>query len=183
MLTYIYMPNNSRNGYVAGDSTYNNNRYIEPEDTTNEVNDFISFAGDTSRPVNIKHYTEKGLIKLQSAISYVADKVASNNNIINNSIDSLDKAVAKIDTSSAQYVRELKPAFFSAVRAMDSIQKLKYTGLTHNIENLKNTENSINAASPIKQQFNKIKQFFRIAGVTLQQMKLSYAYSEQTKKY
>ncbi|HSD63238.1 MAG TPA: hypothetical protein VLB50_05540 [Ignavibacteriaceae bacterium] len=178
ILNYVYKPDNSRNQAGMIDRTYYNDSYRAPLDTTNEVKDFINFTNGTSKPLDPKRYVEKGLIKLQSALSYLADKIDTlNNSVIDKNVDSLDIAVAEVDTSSSNYLSELKPAFSSALKVMASIQYLKFPELAGNISNLKNVANSINVRSTINSQFTKIQQFYIEAGNTLKQMKLLYAYN------
>lgn len=178
ILNYVYKPDNSKDPAAIFDSTYYNDNYKPPLDTTNEVKDFINFSKDISKPLNPKRYAEKGLIKLQSALSYLADKIdTSNDSVIDKNIDSLDRAVAEVDTSSSNYLSELIPAFSSALKVMASIQNLKFPELAGNISNLKNVANSINVSSTINLQLAKIKQFYIEAGNTIQQMKLTYAYN------
>lgn len=175
ILTYKYVPENKINNVSGLNSK---NKYKAPIDTTNEVNDFINFSKKSEKQVNPKRYAEKGIIKLQSALSYLADRVdSSNNSIIDKNIDSLDISIAKADTSSTNYLSELKPAFFSALKVMASIQKFKYPQLAENILNLKNVEKSINEKFSLDSQLTKIIEFYFVAGNTIERMKSTYAYN------
>lgn len=175
ILTYLYAPYDNRNQVIKAGSTYTGNNYGVLVDTLNEVKDFITFSKDTSKPKNPKRYTERGLIKLQSALSFLADRVdSSNNSVIDKNLDSLDREVAQIDTSSNNYLSELKPAFSSALKVIASIQKLKYPDLAENISKLKNSENNIDMKSSVDSQLTKIRQFYNLAGNTLEKMKSDY---------
>jgi hypothetical protein len=177
MLTYVYMPTNNDNEMLAEDKSFAGQHYKPPVDTVNEVREFIYYARNTTPSTTARKYTEQGLIKLQSALSYLADNVDSTNDIITSKIDSLDLTIVKIDTSSKYYLTELKPAFSAAVRAMESIQQINYPGMSDNISNLKATENSIDVRKSLNSQLDKIKLFFIEAGKALEHMKLSYSYS------
>ena len=177
MLTYVYMPEGNSDHMFAGKSIHSGTHYIPPKDTINEVKEFIYYLSDTSVSSTTKKYTEKGLIKLQSAISFVADKSDSTDSSITSSINILDRKVAKIDTSSENYFAQLKPALSAAVNAMQSIQKLNYPELSGYISNLKNSEKKINSKKSIGSQITEIKYFFSEACNTLKQMKISYSYT------
>jgi hypothetical protein len=173
LLMYIYTPNNNKNQITARKGTYSKYQYKAPADTTNEVKEFIKFSKGTSQSINTKNYTEMGIIKLQSALSYIADRINSSDDIVKKNIDTLDRTVAKIDTSSQKFLDELKPAFSAAVKTIGSIQTLNYPKLNDRVSDLKNTERSINERRSVSSQLRKIRQFFSEAGKTLQQMKLS----------
>ncbi len=182
MLTYVYMPENNDNEVLAGDSTNTGQRYEAPADTINEVRDFIEYTRDTTK-LSPKNYTEKGLIKLQSALSYVADKSDSSNRNLEIEIDSLDRTIVKIDTAARNYLTQVKPAFSAAVNALQSIRNPENTGQTNSVTNLKNTEASIDTNKSLASQINKIRQFFAEAGDILQQISQSYAYTTNQKSY
>lgn len=174
ILNYVYTTDVSETKITFNRNTFLKNRYAEWTDTINEMKEFIDFSNDTSIPVS-KHYTENGLLKLQSALNFLADRIDSTNDKVKRSIDTLDKTVAQTDTSSSKYLSELIPAFYAAVKTLIFIQELNYPHLAGNISDLKSTEKSINERRPIAVQFNKIRQFFSKAGSTLRQMKISYA--------
>jgi hypothetical protein len=179
MLIYVYMPENNDNKVLPGDTSYSG----PPIDTINEVREFISYAEDTNTTLSSKDYSEKGLIKLQSALSYIADRIDSTDNSIDENLDSLDHAVARIDTSSYNYLGELKPAFSDAVNAMESIQKINYPGLSDYITNLKDTTNRIEVKKSARSQLQKIRSFYKEAADMLREMKLSYAFSLNNNSY
>ncbi len=180
ILTYVYMPDNDNNDVLSGDSTYTGERYQAPVDTVNEVNDFVEYARDTTQNVSPRRYTEQGLIKLQSALSYVADRTDSAKTRFNGAIDSLDRAVVKIDTSSRNYLGQVKPAFSAAVRAIESIRADVSASGT---DNLRRIESNIDTTKSLESQLNKIKRFFAEAGNELQQVKLSHEYSLNKRTY
>ena len=182
-LIYIYQPENKSIKVLSGDLTYAGSRYNVPVDTVNEVKEFIDYSRDTSEVLPARQYSEKGLIKLQSAISYVADRVDSTDESVKIDIDSLDRTIAKIDTSGKNYLRELKPALSISVNAIESIQKINYPDLADDISSLSKIENRINVNRSVKSQLNKIKLFYTGAGNTLQKMKLSYAFSLNKASY
>lgn len=174
---YVYVPEKSRNTEKGADSTSLRIELNFPEDTTNDIKEFILFSNYNSSKGNLKNYIENGLIKLQSALSFLADRVDSiDNSIIDQNIDSLDRAVAEIDTASTGYLSELKPAFSSALKVMDSIRRLKYPNLTPNILTLRDIENSIKINSKVNTQLIKIRRFYLEAGNMLQQMEPDYVY-------
>jgi hypothetical protein len=182
-LIYIYQPENKSIKVLSGDLTYAGSRYNVPVDTVNEVKEFIDYNMDTSKVLSSKQFSEKGLIKLQSAISYVADRVDSTDESVKVDIDSLDRTVAKIDTSRKNYLSELKPALSISVNAMASIQKINYPDLADDISSLSKTESRIRLNRSVKSQLSKIKLFYTEAGNTLQKMKLSYAFSLNKDSY
>ncbi|HKB87683.1 MAG TPA: hypothetical protein VKD08_16010 [Ignavibacteriaceae bacterium] len=182
LLTYVYMPENNDNKVLAGDSTHTGQRYETPVDTVNEVRDFIEYTRDTTK-LNPKNYTEKGLIKLQSALSYVADRTDSSNRNVEIEIDSLDRIIVKIDTTARNYLTQVKPAFSAAVNALQSIRNQENKGQASSINNLKNTEASIDTNKSLQSQVSKIRQFFAEAGEILQQISQSYAYTTNQKSY
>jgi len=182
-LIYIYQPENQSIKVLSGDLTYAGNRYNVPVDTVDEVTEFIDYNKDTSEVLSSKQFSEKGLIKLQSAISYVADRVDSTDEYVKEDIDSLDRTVAKIDTSRKNYLRELKPALSISANAMGSIQKITYPDHADDISTLSKTESRIRINRSVKSQLPKIKLFYTEAGNTLQKMKLSYAFSLNKASY
>lgn len=178
ILAYVYIPENIGNVRKGTDSTSSRIKYNFQVDTMNDVKEFISFLQESSRLENLKHYTENGLLKLQSALNYLSDRIeSSDNSIIDKNIDSMDIAVAEIDTASTGYLSELKPAFSSALKVMDSIRKLKYPNLKPNILTLRDIENSIKTNSTVNTQSIKIRRFYLEAGNILQQMDPHYAYN------
>lgn len=183
VMIYIYKPENKSIKVLSGDLTYAGNRYNPPADTVNEVREFIEYSRDTSKVLLDKQFSEKGLIKLQSAISYIADRVDSTDNSVKENIDSLDRTIAKIDTSDKNYLREFKPALSAAVNAMQSIQRINYPDLADDISSLKKAESRINVKRSVNSQLYKIKLFYTEAGNTLQKMKLSYAFSLNKASY
>ena len=182
MLTYVYMPENKENQVLAGDTTHTGRRYVPPADTVNEVREFIEYSRDTTN-LSPKKYTEKGLIKLQSALSYVADRTDSSNQNLGSEIDSLDRTIVKIDTAARNYLTQVKPAFYAAVNALQSIRSSENNGQANSITNLKNTEASIDTNKTIESQVNKIRRFFAEAGDILQQISQSYAYNTNQRSY
>ena len=181
MLTYVYMPNGNLGKVLPGDSTYSQIRYQAPADTANEVKDFVAYVKDTTLDLSPKKYTEEGLIKLQSALSYIADRDSANY-LDDEKIDSLDRTIVKIDTSSSNYLRQVKPAFSAAVRAIESIQNSGKTAKGSAAE-LRQIELNIDTSKSLDSQLIKIKEFFTEAGSALQNAKLSYAYSLNKKSY
>jgi hypothetical protein len=178
-LFYIYMPHKNRTSTIA-DNSYSEYRFKEPVDTINEIRDFIQFVKNTGSTYPLKNeinYSEKGLIKLQSAISYLADRVDSTDSTLDGKINSLDQKVARIDTSSDEYITQLKPAFLDAVNVIETIQRLNYPDLKDQILKLSKAEKNINNRKPVKLQTANIESFFNLAGGILQQMKLSYSYT------
>ncbi len=147
MLTYVYMPEGNDNEVFAGDSTYTGNRYEAPADTVNEVRDFIDYARDTTKNLPPKRYTEQGLIKLQSALSYVADRTDSANTQFKENIDSLDRTIVRIDTTSRNYVSQVKPALSAAVKAIESINNS-----TNNAADLRRIESNIDTSKSLGSQ-------------------------------
>ena len=176
MLTYVYIPDDNPNRVFKSNSFHSATHYIPPKDTINEVKEFIYYLRDTSNIINSVNYTERGLIKLQSAISFVADKTDSTDSSISASIDYLDREVAKIDTSSKNYLGELIPALSAAIRAIRSIQRVNFPELSNDISNLKASEKRIDSKKSIGSQIAEIRNFFNEAGSALQHMKLSYSY-------
>ncbi len=183
LLNYVYMPDYTKKVTSSSNDVFSKRRYIDPIDSINEVKEFIDFSRSTSNPGDTRHYSEKGLIKLQSALSYLADRINPTDAMVKKNIDTLDITVAKIDTSSSNYLSELMPAFSAAVTTMFTIQKLNYPDLAGNISDLKNTENTINESKPIRSQCNKIVHFFNEAGNTISQMKVSYAINKSKVGY
>ena len=181
MLTYVYMPNGNLGKVLPGDSTYSQVKYQPPADTANEVKDFVAYVKDTTLDLSAKKYTEEGLIKLQSALSYIADRDSANY-LDDEKIDSLDRTIVKIDTSSSNYLKQVKPAFSAAVRAIESIQNSDTTTKGSTAE-LRQIELNIDTSKSLESQLIKIKEFFTEAGSALQNEKLSYAYSLNKKSY
>jgi hypothetical protein len=177
LLTYVETPVNNDNAILTLDNTFENNWYNAPADTLNEVKEFIHFISSMTTSTTNKKFTEQGLIKLQSAISYLADNVDSSNDSIEVCIDALDRSIVKIDTSSRNYLNELKPAFTAAVKAMESIQRIYYPGMTGNISALKAAESSIEVNRSVSSQIDKIRLLFDAAGKTLENMRLAYTFS------
>lgn len=177
MLTYVYMPEDNNTTGTAADSSYSNRRYEVPPDTANEVRDFVEYSRDTTQNVSPKRYTEQGLIKLQSALSYIADRTDSSNNGVQQDIDSLDRTIAKIDTTSRNYLSQVKPAFSAAVNAIESIQTSDASAQSTVAGELKRIEAGIDPGKSLESQINKIKMFFAEAGVALQQLKVSNEYT------
>ncbi len=167
-----HFPGSIESQSFKGGGSHNYYRYVVPADTFNEIKEFINFSKDTSKPESSKYYTQKGLIKLQSALSYLADKIDSANDIVKKNLDTLDRAVAIIDTSSRDYFNELKPAFSAAVKTLHSIQILNYPDLKGNISDLQRTNYTLLKRNFAPTQLNKIKQFFSEAANALQQMKI-----------
>ena len=178
-LFYIYMPHKNKNSTIT-DNSYSEYRFKEPVDTINEVQEFISFINDAAS-THTSHdeidYSEKGLIKLQSAISYLADRVDSTDSTLDGRINSLDQKVARIDTASDRYITQLKPAFLAAVNVIETIQRLNYPDLKEQILKLSEAEKNINNRRPVNLQTVKINRFFSLAGSIFQQMKVSYSYT------
>lgn len=183
MLVYVYIPENNDNRVLPGDISLAGNGYKTPIDSINEIREFISYSENTGTVLSSKNYSEKGLIKLQSAISYLADRVDSSNSLVEENLNSLDYAIVRIDTSSNDYLGELKPAFLDAIDAMESIQKINYPRLTDNIKNLRNTVSRINIKRSAQSQLKKIRDFYKEAADLLIQMKLSYAFSLNKRSY
>lgn len=177
MLTYIETPDNKDSALFTWDTAIESKWYSQPPDTLNEVKEFIRYIGNTVNSTTNKKFTELGLIKLQSAISYLADNVDSSNDSLGVCIDDLDRSIVKIDTSSSNYLNELKPAFTAAVKAMESIQRIYYPGMTNNISALKAAESSIDVNKSVGSQINKIRLLFDAAGKTLENMRLAYTFS------
>ncbi len=170
MLIYVYIPENNYNRVLPGDISYSGQIYKVPIDTVNEVRDFISYTEDTDMRLLSRDYSEKGLIKLQSAISYISDRVDSTDSFVGENLDSLDYAVVKIDTSSNNYLGELKPAFLDAIDAIEAIQKINYPGLGDHIKNLRNTASSIDIKRSVHSQLQKIRNFYKQAADMLYRM-------------
>lgn len=183
VLIYIYRPENNSIKVLPGDLTYAGNRYNPPADTVNEVREFIEYSRDTSEALSAKQYSERGLIKLQSAISYIADRVDSTDKAVKEDIDVLDRTVAKIDTSRKNYMRQFKPALTIAVNSLESIQNINYPYLAEDISFLKKSESRISFNKSVNSQFQKIKYFYAETGNTLEKMKLSYAFSLNKDSY
>ena len=183
ILIYVYIPGKDSNNILTADFTYAGSRYKPPADTVNEVKEFIRYSRNADNTLTAKKYSEKGLIKLQSALSYLADRVDSTDSNLKNNIDSLDRKVAVIDTSIQNYLVELKPALSVAVTAIESIQKLNYPYLANNISLLRKAENRINMKKSINSQLKNIRYFFGETGDTLQKMKLSYSSSLNKNSY
>ncbi len=177
MLTYVYMPEGDDNTGVAGDSLSTNQRYLPPPDTSNEVRDFVEYSRDTTQNISPKRYTEQGLIKLQSALSYIADRTDSVKNQVGQEIDSLDRTIAKVDTTSPNYLGQVKPAFSAAVKAIESIQYSGTTTQRGSAAELRSIESSIDTTKSLESQIDKIKMFFAEAGNVLQQVKVSNEYT------
>ena len=176
MLTYVYIPEDNSGRTFKDYSFHSATHFIPPKDTINEVKEFINYLRDTSGTITSVNYTERGLIKLQSAISFVADNTDSTDSSISACIDFLDRTIAKIDTSSKNYLGELIPALSAAIRAIQSIQRVNFPGLSDDISNLKESEKRIDSKKSIGSQVTEIRNFFNEAGSTLQRMKLSYSY-------
>jgi len=172
LLLMDYFPDTIESQSSGAESSYTYYRYVAPVDTFNEIKEFIIFSKETLKPASCKYYTQKGLIKLQSALSYLADRIDSTNDIIKKDLDTLDRDVAIIDTSSQDYFDELKPAFSVVVKTLYSIQMLNYPDLMGNISDLQKTNNSLLKRNSASAPLNKIKQFYNEAAGTLQQMKL-----------
>ena len=172
LLLMDYFPDTIESQSSGAESSYTYYRYVAPVDTFNEIKEFIIFSKETLKPASCKYYTQKGLIKLQSALSYLADRIDSTNDIIKKDLDTLDRDVAIIDTSSKNYFDELKPAFSVVVKTLYSIQMLNYPDLMGNISDLQKTNNSLLKRKSASAPLNKIKQFYNEAAGTLQQMKL-----------
>jgi hypothetical protein len=172
LLLMYYFPKTIESQPSEADSSYTYYRYVAPVDTFNEINEFIIFSKETLKPVSCKYYTQKGLIKLQSALNYLADRIDSTNDIIKKDLDTLDRDVAIIDTSSQDYFDELKPAYSVVVNTLYSIQILNYPDLMGNISDLQKTNNSLFKRNAASAPLNKIKLFYSEAASTLQQMKL-----------
>lgn len=183
MLVYVYIPENNDNKALPGDIVYAGNGYKSPIDTVNEIREFISYARDPNIILSSRNYLEKGLIKLQSAISYLADRVDSSNSLVEENLDSLDYAVVRIDTSSNDYLGELKPAFIDAIDAMESIQKINYPHLADNIKNLRDTVYRINIKGSARSQLQKIRDFYKEASEMFIRMNLSNALSVNQRGY
>lgn len=177
MLTYIYTPENNDNEMLIGGTMYSGQWYKSLTDTVNEVSEFIYYTKNTANSVSAKKYTEQGLIKLQSALGFLADNVDSTNDNVKASIDFLDRTIVKIDTSSKYYPIELKSALSASVKVIESIQQLNYPEMADKISNLKASESGIDARKSVSSQLGKIKLFFVEAGKTLEHMKLSYSFS------
>jgi hypothetical protein len=172
LLLMDYFPDTIKSQSSGADSSYTYYRYVAPVDTFNEIKEFIIFSKETLKPVSCKYYTQKGLIKLQSALSYLADRIDSTDDIIKKDLDTLDRAIAIIDTASHNYFDELEPAFSAVVKTLNSIQLLNYPALRENISDLQKTNNSLLKRNSTSVELNKIKRFYNEAASTLQQMKL-----------
>ncbi len=183
MLTYVYMTDGNEGEVLVGDSTYTSDRYETPVDTANEVKDFIEYTQDTTRNLSPKRYTEQGLIKLQSALSYVADRTDSTRTRLTEEIDSLDRTIVKIDTTSRSFLSQVKPAFSTAVNAIESIESSDSSAPRLGQSDLKRIESGIDTSKSVESQIGKIKEFFAEAGNALQQVKLSRDYSVNKKSY
>jgi hypothetical protein len=183
ILIYVYIPGKDSNNILTADFSYGGSRYKPPADTVNEVREFIQYSRNADNTLTAKKYSEKGLIKLQSALSYLADRVDSIDISLKNNIDSLDRKVAMIDTSTNNYIGELKPALSVAVTTIESIQKLNYPYLANNIRLLRKAENRIDIKKSITSQLKNIRHFFAESGDTLQKMKLSYSLSLNKNSY
>ena len=171
VLTFVYRPPLNKTKKLAGSSFYSN--YLSSGDTINEVKEFIKYTNSDALTEDDKQYAEKGIIKLQSAVSYIADRVDSTDNDLKKNIDTMDRAIAKVDISSKVFMSGLKPAFAAVVRAIESIQKLNYPHLQNEISELKKIENDINPNHSIARQTHYIQKFFNTAAVTMKRMKLS----------
>jgi len=183
MLTYVYMPEGNEGEVLAGDSTYTKDRYVTPADTANEVRDFIEYTQDTTQTLSPKRYTEQGLIKLQSALSYVADRTDSTKIRLTEEIDSLDRTIVKIDTTSRSYLSQVKPALSAAANAIESIKSSGSSAPHLGQSDLKRIESGIDTSKSLESQLGKIKEFFAEAGNALQQVKLSREYSLNKRSY
>ncbi len=181
MLSYVYMPDGNQGEVLAGDSTYTKLRYIPPADTVNEVKDFVEYVHSTTQDLTPIKYTEEGLIKLQSALSYIADRTDTTGYPVDEDIDSLDRTIVKIDTSSRNYLIQVKPALSAAVKAIGSIENSETSLKNNNTADLKNLAEGIDTSRSLKSQLGKIKEFFTEAGNALQQVGLSYKYSLKKK--
>ncbi len=181
MLNYVYMPDGNQGEVLAGDSTYTIQRYIPPVDTANEVRDFVEYINSTPQNLTPKKYTEEGLIKLQSALSYIADRKDTAGYQVDEDIDSLDRTIVKIDTSARNYLIQVKPAFSVAVKAISSIEDSGTSLQNSNTVDLRTLAEGIDTSKSIKSQLGKIKKFFAEAGNVLQQVRLSYEYSLKKK--
>ncbi len=177
MLTYVYRPEDNDSQVLSGDSTNSSYRYEAPVDTSNDVKDFVDYARDTTKNLTPKRYTEQGIIKLQSALSYVADRTDSANTQFNEKIDSLDRTIVKIDTTARNYLSQVKPAFSAAVNAIKSIRNSGASAGSNNAASLKRIESNIDTSKSLGSQINKIKDFFAEAGNILQQVNLSQGYT------
>jgi len=113
----------------------------------------------------------------------VADRTDSSNRNVEIEIDSLDRIIVKIDTTARNYLTQVKPAFSAAVNALQSIRNQENKGQASSINNLKNTEASIDTNKSLQSQVSKIRQFFAEAGEILQQISQSYAYTTNQKSY
>ncbi len=183
MLTYVYMPGNNENGALPGDSTYTSERYRTPVDTSNEVQEFIEYSRDTTQSFTPKRYTEEGLIKLQSALSYVADRTDSVTDQASKNIDSLDRTIVKIDTAARNYLGQVKPAFSVAVNAIASFPGSTVSQQNIGASGLSRIESQIDTNKTLESQLPKIKEFFAQAGNALQHIKLSREYSLNKRSY
>jgi hypothetical protein len=183
ILSFIYNPQIENEKSLAGSSIYSKYKYLNTNDSINEVTEFIEYANASNNPDDGKKFLERGLIKLQSALSFIADRVDSTNPNLGKDIDTLDRAVAKVDTSSAQCMIKIKPAFTAAVNAMESIQVLNYPDLGEEILRLKKTENSIKSRHSFNAQLQNIRKFFNYAAGTIKQMKVSYNYRLTSNRY
>ena len=183
MLVYVYIPENNDNKVLPGDISSEGNGYKTPIDSINEIREFISYADNTGSITSSTDYSEKGMIKLQSAISYLADRVDSTDVLVAEDLDSLDYSVVRIDTSSYDYLGELRPAILNAVDAIEAIQKINYPRLADYITSLKQIAEGINIKRSPRSQLQKIRNFYKKAAELLMQMRLSYAYSLNRNSY
>lgn len=172
MLTYMYMPRNKDNEMLIGDTMFSGYWNKTLVDTVNEVSEFINYTKNTTNPSSVKKYTDQGLIKLQSALGYLADNVDSTNDNVKTNIDFLDKTIVKIDTSSKYYLTELKSALSASLKVIESIQKLNYPAMADKISNLKAAQSGIDVRKSISSQLGRITLYFVEAGRTLENMKL-----------
>jgi hypothetical protein len=172
ILAYVYPPGNNDNEMLIGDTMFSGQWNKSLVDTVNEVSEFINYTMDTTNSSSAKKYTEQGLIKLQSALGYLADNVDSTNDNVKANIDFLDKTIVKIDTSSKYYLTELKSAFSASLKVIESIQQLNYPGMADKISNLRTTESGIDVRKSISGQLDRITLYFVEVGKTLENMKL-----------
>jgi len=174
MLSHVFIPETR---LTEWDKKYSDSAYRMPADTINEVREFISYTEVTNSPLTAKNYTEMGIIILQSALNFIADRVDSTNSNVRLFLDSLDRNIVKIDTSSENYLKELESALWTAVNTLESIQIINYPELTNNILELKKTERSISPGKSLNSQLHKIIQFYKETGNTLQLMNLLDTFS------
>ncbi len=172
MLTYIYMPGDNNNEMLIGDTMFSGQWIKSLVDTVNEVSEFINYTKNTTNPSSAKKYTNQGLIKLQSALGYLADNVDSTNDNVKTNMDFLDRAIVKIDTSSRYYLTELKYALSASLKVIESIQQLNYPVMADKISNLKAVQTGIDVRKSIGSQLGRITLYYVEVGRTLENMKL-----------